>query len=126
MAGNRPWQVVVSLGFTTEDAARRFECYLKSGSARAFAVSESIDFEQHILAWYDQRLKSEKAVTHSWPLPLCRRRRALALDRPFPSRVKKTRRSGAIIEPPSMNCGGSAVCTSPPQVRLPTSVPILR
>lgn len=36
-AANRPWQVVVSLEFTTEDAARRFERYLKSGSGRAFS-----------------------------------------------------------------------------------------
>lgn len=34
---NRPWSVVVSLQCPTEDAARRFERYLKSGSGRAFA-----------------------------------------------------------------------------------------
>jgi putative endonuclease len=34
---NRPWSVVVSLEFPTEQHARRFERYLKSGSGRAFA-----------------------------------------------------------------------------------------
>jgi hypothetical protein len=43
----------------------------------------------------------------------------------FPSRVKKPPR-GAIIDPPSMKPGVSAVWTRPPQVRLPTSGPILR
>src|SRR5215510_8188430 len=43
----------------------------------------------------------------------------------FPSRVKKPPR-GAIIDPPSMKGGVSAVCTSPPHVRLPTNRPILR
>ena len=43
----------------------------------------------------------------------------------LPSRVKKPPR-GAIIDPPSMNAGVSAVCTRPPHVRLPTSGPILR
>ena len=43
----------------------------------------------------------------------------------LPSRVKKPPR-GAIIDPPSMNGGVSAVWTRPPQVRLPTSGPILR
>lgn len=33
----RPWRVVVSIEFATENAARRFERYLKSGSGRAFA-----------------------------------------------------------------------------------------
>jgi len=33
----RPWSVVVSIEFRTEDVARRFERYLKSGSGRAFA-----------------------------------------------------------------------------------------
>ena len=32
---NRPWSPVVSVGFRTETAARRFERYLKSGSGRA-------------------------------------------------------------------------------------------
>jgi putative endonuclease len=32
----RPWSVVVSMEFTTERDARRFEKYLKSGSGRAF------------------------------------------------------------------------------------------
>jgi len=36
-ARNRPWSVVVSLEFRTEQAATRFEKYLKSGSGRAFA-----------------------------------------------------------------------------------------
>ena len=36
-AANRPWSVIVSLEFATEDAARKFERYLKSGSGRAFA-----------------------------------------------------------------------------------------
>jgi putative endonuclease len=34
---NRPWSLVVSIEFPTENAARRFERYLKSGSGRAFA-----------------------------------------------------------------------------------------
>jgi putative endonuclease len=33
---NRPWLLVVSIEFPTENAARRFEKYLKSGSGRAF------------------------------------------------------------------------------------------
>ena len=33
---HRPWSVVVSLEFPDEEAARRFEKYLKSGSGRAF------------------------------------------------------------------------------------------
>jgi predicted GIY-YIG superfamily endonuclease len=33
---NRPWSLVVSIEFPTENAARRFEKYLKSGSGRAF------------------------------------------------------------------------------------------
>ena len=33
----RPWRVVVSIEFPNENAARRFEKYLKSGSGRAFA-----------------------------------------------------------------------------------------
>ena len=36
-ARNRPWHVIVSLEFRTEDAARAFERYLKTGSGRAFA-----------------------------------------------------------------------------------------
>jgi putative endonuclease len=36
-ARNRPWRIVVSLEFTSEQAAFRFERYLKSGSGRAFA-----------------------------------------------------------------------------------------
>ena len=36
-AAHRPWSIVVSIEFTTEEAARRFEKYLKSGSGRAFA-----------------------------------------------------------------------------------------
>ena len=34
---HRPWSLVVSLEFSTEKAAVRFEKYLKSGSGRAFA-----------------------------------------------------------------------------------------
>jgi predicted GIY-YIG superfamily endonuclease len=34
---NRPWSLVVSMHFTTEREAVRFEKYLKSGSGRAFA-----------------------------------------------------------------------------------------
>ena len=34
----RPWALVVSVEFTTERAAVRFERYLKSGSGRAFAA----------------------------------------------------------------------------------------
>lgn len=33
---NRPWSLGVSIEFPTENAARRFEKYLKSGSRRAF------------------------------------------------------------------------------------------
>jgi putative endonuclease len=32
-----PWKVIVSVEFATENAAVRFERYLKSGSGRAFA-----------------------------------------------------------------------------------------
>jgi len=34
---HRPWHVVVSIEFSDETAALRFERYLKSGSGRAFA-----------------------------------------------------------------------------------------
>ena len=34
---HRPWSVVVSLEFSDEQSAVRFERYLKSGSGRAFA-----------------------------------------------------------------------------------------
>jgi predicted GIY-YIG superfamily endonuclease len=34
---HRPWSLVVAIEFPTEQAARRFEKYLKSGSGRAFA-----------------------------------------------------------------------------------------
>ena len=33
----RPWRLVVVVGFTDEQAANRFEKYLKSGSGREFA-----------------------------------------------------------------------------------------
>jgi putative endonuclease len=33
----RPWSVAVVIEFPTEEQARRFERYLKSGSGRAFA-----------------------------------------------------------------------------------------
>ena len=33
----RPWSVVVTIDFTNEDRAVKFERYLKSGSGRAFA-----------------------------------------------------------------------------------------
>jgi putative endonuclease len=36
-ARNRPWSIVVLLEFPTEQKARQFERYLKSGSGRAFA-----------------------------------------------------------------------------------------
>jgi putative endonuclease len=36
-ARNRPWRLIVSLEFESEDAAWRFERYLKTGSGRAFA-----------------------------------------------------------------------------------------
>jgi len=35
-AAHKPWELVVSVEFRTEDAAVRFERYLKSGSGRAF------------------------------------------------------------------------------------------
>jgi predicted GIY-YIG superfamily endonuclease len=35
-AARRPWQLVVSLEFSSEELARTFERYLKSGSGRAF------------------------------------------------------------------------------------------
>jgi predicted GIY-YIG superfamily endonuclease len=34
---HRPWRVIVTIEFPSEQAARRFERYLKSGSGRAFA-----------------------------------------------------------------------------------------
>jgi putative endonuclease len=34
---HRPWSLLVVLEFSTEQSARRFERYLKSGSGRAFA-----------------------------------------------------------------------------------------
>ncbi len=34
---DRPWSIVVSIEFRNQEAARRFEQYLKSGSGRAFA-----------------------------------------------------------------------------------------
>jgi len=34
---HRPWSVVVSVEFASEEAALRFERYLKSGSGRAFS-----------------------------------------------------------------------------------------
>jgi putative endonuclease len=34
---DRPWSILVSIQFTNEAAAIRFERYLKSGSGRAFA-----------------------------------------------------------------------------------------
>ena len=36
-ASGRPWQPVVTLEFTDEELAVKFERYLKSGSGRAFA-----------------------------------------------------------------------------------------
>ena len=36
-ARDRPWSVVVSIEFNTEQSALEFERYLKSGSGRAFA-----------------------------------------------------------------------------------------
>ena len=36
-ARERPWSLVVSIQFSNEDSARRFEKYLKSGSGRSFA-----------------------------------------------------------------------------------------
>jgi predicted GIY-YIG superfamily endonuclease len=36
-ARDRPWNIVVSLEFTSEQAAVRFEHYLKSESGRTFA-----------------------------------------------------------------------------------------
>jgi len=36
-AGNRPWSVIAAIELRTEEAARAFERYLKSGSGRAFA-----------------------------------------------------------------------------------------
>ena len=35
---HRPWSVIVSIEFSTEASAVRFERYLKSGSGRAFAM----------------------------------------------------------------------------------------
>jgi putative endonuclease len=34
---HRPWSLVVAIEFPAEQAARRFEKYLKSGSGRAFS-----------------------------------------------------------------------------------------
>jgi len=36
-AAHRPWRLVVSLEFASEEGALAFERYLKSGSGRAFA-----------------------------------------------------------------------------------------
>jgi putative endonuclease len=36
-ARDRPWSLVVSIEFNTEQSALEFERYLKSGSGRAFA-----------------------------------------------------------------------------------------
>ena len=36
-ARDRPWHVIVSIEFRTQDAALEFERYLKTGSGRAFA-----------------------------------------------------------------------------------------
>jgi len=36
-ATDRPWSVVVSLEFSRDEAAVRFEGYLKTGSGRAFS-----------------------------------------------------------------------------------------
>ena len=36
-ARDRPWRLIVSIEFATEQAARCFERYLKTGSGRAFA-----------------------------------------------------------------------------------------
>ena len=36
-AAYKPWELIVSVEFRTEDAAIRFERYLKSGSGRALA-----------------------------------------------------------------------------------------
>ena len=36
-AGFRPWKLKFYAGFETEDLARNFEAYLKSGSGHAFA-----------------------------------------------------------------------------------------
>ena len=35
--GHRPWSLIVSMEFSSEQEAVRFEKYLKSGSGRAFA-----------------------------------------------------------------------------------------
>lgn len=35
---HRPWSLLVSIEFSTEAPAHRFEKYLKSGSGRAFAT----------------------------------------------------------------------------------------
>jgi putative endonuclease len=37
----RPWQILVTLEFSTADRALKFERYLKSGSGRAFAKRHS-------------------------------------------------------------------------------------
>ncbi len=36
-APHRPWRLIVSLEFSTEQSALEFERYLKTGSGRAFA-----------------------------------------------------------------------------------------
>jgi hypothetical protein len=36
LPGFGPWEIVWYAGFSSEEAARAFECYLKSGSGRAF------------------------------------------------------------------------------------------
>ena len=42
---NRPWSIVVSLEFPSEQMAAHFEHYLKSGSGRAFAKRHFAPFE---------------------------------------------------------------------------------
>ena len=42
-AGHRPWELAWYAGFYSEEAARAFEGYLKSGSGRAFLYKRLLD-----------------------------------------------------------------------------------
>ena len=52
----RPWSLVVSIEFPTQESALRFEKYLKSGSGRAFT-------KRHFGAETAERASEEKMVS---------------------------------------------------------------
>lgn len=57
---HRPWSLVVSMEFPTEEAAVRFEKYLKSGSGRAFT-------KRHFTAAGNQPGSKSSGVTGAAP-----------------------------------------------------------